>query len=124
MLFLECTNGKEVDEANNACVDPAFDYVNDCPVNSATNARDPSCLQCKGSKMRGAVRMDAIFLESLLATDETGQKDELLAQAKFNDNACSDAGLTFDATNKVFTFEIDLGKCGMTAATRIHESES
>ena len=96
-----------------------FDYQNDCPADSSTGQRARSCLQCKGSRMVGAIRLDAINLATLDAITPAGQREELQRVVKYNgnpeDGTCTPE-LTWDETNQVFTFAIDLGECGMTAS--------
>ena len=78
--------------------------------------------------MVGAVRLDAIHTESL--TGAGSESNQLLALAKFNSVANGGSCVTnmrFDETNsshKHFTFEINLGACGMTYDTHTHPTTS
>ena len=78
--------------------------------------------------MVGAVRMDAIFTESLSGTGS--YSDQLLALAKFN-SVANGAGCATnmayndaDVNNKHFSFEIALGGCSMTTNTITHNDET
>jgi len=87
-------------------------------------------MQCQKTKMIGTVRLDSIYTESLQAEeyDVNGQKDELLPIARFNNQTDGLGGclanLQFDATNEIFTFEIDLGNCGMVSEMRTYQNET
>lgn len=102
----------------------SFVYTDSCAANGS-GVREPVCLKCMKNKMIGVVRMDTILTESLAGNTETEQVAELLAAATFNSASCATvtSNLEFDGTNKVFTFEIDLGKCAMSPEMITHNGE-
>ena len=97
-----------------------FVYASSCSqtVDRTTGMINAVCLKCMNDKMIGSVRLDSIHTESLMATTEQGQIDELLKIAAFNTQKAHGTGscnsnFQYDSRNKIFTFDIDLGECGM-----------
>ena len=102
-------------------LDDEFNYERDC------ESTDEVCVVCDKTNMVGAVRMDAIFTESLTGTGS--HSDQLLALAKFNSVANGAGCVTnmayndADVNNKHFSFDIVLGGCSMTSDTISHNGE-
>ena len=102
-------------------IDAAFNYYSDCKLTDAV------CVVCDKTKMMGAVRMDAIFTESLAGSGS--DSNQLLALAKFNSVRGSAGCVTnfryngANVNHKHFTFEMTLGACSMGTDTITHNNE-
>ena len=82
------------------------------------------CVTCLSTKIIGVVLRTAISVESLMATDELDQTNELLSIATLNGVApSSDCNFVYDAQIDGFRFEATLGQCGMTGESIAYQDD-